>query len=126
MDPADAVLAERIGGAMKLVVDALVPAERAALVLHGVFGYPFSEISAVLGRSDAAARQLASRARRKLRGAPEPAAERAAAEENRRVVDAFLAAARDGKVTELMVLLAPAEPRLSLNGSTAPAARIRW
>jgi RNA polymerase sigma-70 factor (ECF subfamily) len=108
VDPeADAVLAERIGGAMNLVVDALVPAERAAFVLHDVFGYPFTEISAVLGRSDAAVRQLASRARRKLRGAPEPAAQRAAAEENRRVVDAFLAAARDGKVADLMALLAP-------------------
>jgi RNA polymerase sigma-70 factor, ECF subfamily len=108
VDPeADAVLAERIGGAMNLVVDALVPAERAAFILHDVFGYPFTEISAVLGRSDAAVRQLASRARRKLRGAPEPATERAAAEENRRVVDAFLAAARGGEVTELLGLLAP-------------------
>lgn len=107
-DPeADAVLAERVSGAMKLVVDALVPAERAAFILHDVFGYPFAEISAVLGRSDAAVRKLASRARRKLQGAPEPAAERAAAEENRRVVDAFLAAARGGKVAELVALLAP-------------------
>jgi RNA polymerase sigma-70 factor (ECF subfamily) len=92
---------------MNLVVDALVPAERAAFILHDVFGYPFTEISAVLGRSDAAVRQLASRARRKLRGASEPAAERAAAEENRRVVDAFVAAARGGEVTELLALLAP-------------------
>ena len=69
VDPeADALLAERMGGAMQVVLDDLAPAERAAFVLHDVFGYPFDEISAVLGRSGAAVRQLASRARRKLQG----------------------------------------------------------
>lgn len=104
---ADALVADQVGAALDVVVDALVPAERAAFVLHDVFGYPFAEVSAMLGRSDAAVRQLASRARRKVQGAPEPAADKAAAEQNRRVVDAFLAAAQSGRVDELMALLAP-------------------
>src|SRR6185437_1176678 len=63
VDPeADALLAEKMGGAMQVVIDALAPAERAAFVLHDVFGYPFDEISLVLGRSGTAVRQLASRA----------------------------------------------------------------
>jgi RNA polymerase sigma-70 factor (ECF subfamily) len=107
-DPeADALLADQVGVAMHVLVDALVPAERAAFILHDVFGYPFVEISEILGRSDAAVRQLASRARRKVRNTPEPAAERAATEATRRVVDAFTAAARSGEVTELLALLAP-------------------
>ena len=68
-DPeADALLAETVGGAMQVVLDALAPAERAAFVLHDIFGYPFEEISEVLGRSGTAVRQLASRARRKVQG----------------------------------------------------------
>ena len=71
IDPeAEALLAEQLGGAMQVVIEALEPAERAALVLHDVFGYPFDDISAVLGRSNTAVRQLASRARRKVQGAP--------------------------------------------------------
>jgi RNA polymerase sigma factor (sigma-70 family) len=108
VDPAaDALLAERIGGAMEVVLDALAPAERAAFVLHDVFGYPFDEISAVLGRSGTAVRQLASRARRKVQGAPEPVAAQAARAESRRVVAAFLAAARGGDLATLLLLLAP-------------------
>ncbi len=108
VDPeADALLAERVGGAMQVVLDALAPAERAAFVLHDVFGYPFDEISAVLGRSGTAVRQLASRARRKVQGAPEPVAVQAARAESRRVVDAFLAAARGGNLATLLSLLAP-------------------
>jgi RNA polymerase sigma-70 factor (ECF subfamily) len=104
----DALLAERTGGAMQIVLDTLVPAERAAFVLHDVFGYPFDEISAVMGRSGTAVRQLASRARRKIQGAPEPvAAETAARAESRRVVSAFLAAARGGDLATLLLLLAP-------------------
>jgi RNA polymerase sigma factor (sigma-70 family) len=107
-DPeADALLAESMGGAMQVVLDALGPAERAAFVLHDVFGYPFDEISAVMGRSGTAVRQLASRARRKVQGAPEPAAARAARADSRRVVDAFLAASRGGDLAALMLLLAP-------------------
>ena len=108
VDPeADALLAETMGGAMQVVLDALAPAERAAFVLHDVFGYPFDEISAVLGRSGTAVRQLASRARRKVQGAPEPVAAQAARAQSRRVVDAFLAAARGGDLATLLLLLAP-------------------
>lgn len=108
IDPeADAVLAERVSGAMQVVLDTLAPAERAAFVLHDVFGYPFEEISEVLGRSVTAVRQLASRARRKVRGTPETAPEQAAREESRRVVDAFVTAARGGELATLLTLLAP-------------------
>jgi RNA polymerase sigma-70 factor, ECF subfamily len=108
VDPeADALLAETMGGAMQVVLDALAPAERAAFVLHDVFGYPFDEISAVLGRSGTAVRQLASRARRKVQGAPEPVAAQTARAESRRVVDAFLAAAQGGDLATLLSLLAP-------------------
>ncbi len=108
VDPeADALLAERMGGAMQIVVDALAPAERAAFVLHDVFGYPFDEVSAVMGRSGTAVRQLASRARRKVQGAPEPAAAAAERTESRQVVTAFLTAARGGELATLLSLLAP-------------------
>jgi RNA polymerase sigma factor (sigma-70 family) len=108
VDPeAGALLAERMGGAMEVVLDTLAPAERAAFVLHDVFGYPFDEISSVLGRSGTAVRQLASRARRKVEGAPEPAEAQAARDESRRVVDAFLAASRGGDLSTLLLLLAP-------------------
>lgn len=107
-DPADdALFAERVGGALQVVLDTLAPAERAAFVLHDVFGYPFDEISAVLGRSGTAVRQLASRARRKVQGEPEPAAARAAQADSRRVVAAFLDAARGGDLATLLLLLAP-------------------
>ena len=108
VDPeADALLAERVDGAMQIVLDTLAPVERAAFVLHDVFGYPFDEISAVLGRSTTAVRQLASRARRKVQGAPEAAAEQAARAESREVVGAFLTAARGGDLATLLALLAP-------------------
>ncbi|HWD52445.1 MAG TPA: sigma-70 family RNA polymerase sigma factor [Acidimicrobiales bacterium] len=108
VDPeTDALLAESVGGAMQVVIDALAPTERAAFVLHDVFGYPFDEISAVLGRSGTAVRQLASRARRKVQGAPEPVGAQSARAESRRVVEAFLTAARGGDLTALLSLLAP-------------------
>jgi RNA polymerase sigma-70 factor (ECF subfamily) len=108
VDPeADALLADRVSGAMQVVLDTLAPAERAAFVLHDVFGYPFDEISAVLGRSGTAVRQLASRARRKVEGAPEAVAAQAERAESRRVVEAFLAAARGGDLATLLSLLAP-------------------
>ena len=100
---ADALLADQVGGAMQIVLDALQPAERAAFVLHDVFGYAFDEISEILGRSGTAVRQLASRARRKVQGLPEPTARA----ESRRVVDAFLVATRGGDLTTLLSLLAP-------------------
>lgn len=108
IDPeADVLLAERIDGAMQIVLDTLAPAERAAFVLHDLFGYSFDEISAILGRSGTAVRQLASRARRKVRGVGEPTAEQTARVETRRVVAAFLAAARGGELATLLSLLAP-------------------
>src|SRR5665213_1326575 len=108
VDPAaDALLAELTGDAMQVVLDVLAPAERAAFVLHDVFGYPFDDVSAIMGRSSTAVRQLASRARRKVQGVPEPAVSRAARVENRRVVDAFLTAARGGELATLLSLLAP-------------------
>jgi RNA polymerase sigma factor (sigma-70 family) len=107
IDPeADVLLAEKAGRAMGIVLETLAPAERAAFVLHDVFGYPFDEISAIMGRSGTAVRQLASRARRKVQGAPE-SAEAAERDESQRVVEAFLDAARGGDVATLLLLLAP-------------------
>ncbi|MDA8025894.1 MAG: sigma-70 family RNA polymerase sigma factor [Actinomycetota bacterium] len=108
MDPeADALLAEQVGDAMQVVFEALAPAERAAFVLHDVFGYSFDEISAIMGRSEVAVRQLASRARRKVQGIAEPKDPQRALEENQRVVGAFLRAARGGDLMTLLSLLAP-------------------
>jgi RNA polymerase sigma-70 factor (ECF subfamily) len=108
VDPeADALLAEKTGDAMQVVLDALAPAERAAFVLHDIFGYPFEEITAIMGRSGSAVRQLASRARRKVQGVPEPGASRAARADSHRIVDAFLTAARGGDLATLLSLLAP-------------------
>ena len=108
VDPeADALLAEMTGDALQVVLESLAPAERAAFVLHDVFGYPFDEVSAVMGRSGTAVRQLASRARRKVQGRPEPAASRTTRVENRQIVDAFLSAARGGDLATLLSLLAP-------------------
>ena len=104
---ADALFAERVSDAMQIVLDTLAPAERAAFVLHDVFGYPFEEISAIMGRSSTAVRQLASRARRKVQGAPEPVTSQRARAESRRVVSAFLTAARGGDLATLLTLLAP-------------------
>src|SRR5664280_3472321 len=108
VDPeADALLAEMTGDALQVILEALAPAERAAFVLHDVFGYPFDEVSAVMGRSSTAVRQMASRARRKVQGVPEPAASQAARAESQRIVDAFLTAARGGEIGTLLSLLAP-------------------
>ncbi len=103
----DALLAEQVAGAMQVVLDVLSPAERVALVLHDAFDYPFDEISAILGRSGTAVRQLASRARRKAQAAPEPAAEQTMRAEHGHVVDAFLTAAHGGDLATLLALLAP-------------------
>jgi RNA polymerase sigma-70 factor, ECF subfamily len=104
--PADEVeLAESVGVAMLVVLETLTPAERLAFVLHDMFGVPFDEIAEIVGRSPAAARQLASRARRRVRGAaPPPDADLA---EQRRVVDAFLAASRAGDFEALVAVLDP-------------------
>jgi RNA polymerase sigma factor (sigma-70 family) len=104
--PADeAVLADSVGLAMLVVLDTLTPAERLAFVLHDMFGVTFDEIAAILDRSEAATRQLASRARRRVRGAtPRTDPD---LREQRRVVDAFLAAARAGDFEGLVQVLDP-------------------
>jgi RNA polymerase sigma factor (sigma-70 family) len=104
---ADLDLADQIGEAMQIVLDTLAPVERAAFVLHDVFGYSFEEISVVLGRSLTAVRQLASRARRKVQRTPESIEDKAARTESRHIVDAFLVAARGGDLAVMLSLLAP-------------------
>jgi RNA polymerase sigma factor (sigma-70 family) len=100
-----ALLADGIGLAMLVVLETLTPAERIAFVLHDTFGLPFEEIAPIVERSPAAARQLASRARRRVRGeATLPAADPA---RQREVVDAFLAASRDGNLEALLTVLDP-------------------
>jgi RNA polymerase sigma-70 factor (ECF subfamily) len=100
----EAVLSEAVGLAMLVVLDQLSPPERLAFVLHDVFGVSFDEIGRIAGRSTEAARQLASRARRRVREAPAPDADLAL---QRRVVDAFLAAARAGDMAALLEVLDP-------------------
>jgi RNA polymerase sigma-70 factor (ECF subfamily) len=110
IDPADgtdpeheALLADSVGLALLVVLETLTPPERLAFVLHDMFAVPFEEIAPIVGRSPAAARQLASRARRRVRGAaPPPDADLAGQWE---VVDAFLAAARSGDFDALVAVL---------------------
>jgi len=101
----DAALADSVGLALLVVLETLAPAERTAFVLHDMFGVAFEEIAAILDRSPAAARQLASRARRRVRGAASvPSSDLAT---QRRVVDAFFAAAHDGDFEGLLPVLDP-------------------
>jgi RNA polymerase sigma factor (sigma-70 family) len=100
-----ALLADSVGLALLVVLDTLAPAERLAFVLHDMFDVPFEEIAPIVGRSPAAARQLASRARRRVRGAE--AAPDADHARQRAVVDAFLAAARGGDFQALLAMLDP-------------------
>jgi RNA polymerase sigma factor (sigma-70 family) len=101
----EALLADSVGLALLVVLETLTPAERLAFVLHDMFAVPFDEIAAIVDRSPQATRQLASRARRRVRGAsPAPDADLDA---QRRVVDAFLAAARDGDFDALVAVLHP-------------------
>jgi len=101
----EAVLADSVGIALLLVLDTLAPAERLAFVLHDMFAMPFDEIARIEGCSPAAARQLASRARRRVQGAT-PASD-ADLSRKRAVVDAFLAASRGGDFDALLALLDP-------------------
>jgi RNA polymerase sigma factor (sigma-70 family) len=104
-DPEDeAVLADSVGLALLVVLDTLTPPERLAFVLHDMFAMPFTEVGAVLGRSTDATRQLASRARRRVRGAPNPDRADDLARQ-REVAAAFLAAARGGDMNALVALL---------------------
>jgi RNA polymerase sigma factor (sigma-70 family) len=101
----EALLADSVGLALLVVLETLSPAERLAFVLHDMFAVPFDEIAPIVDRSPEAARQLASRARRRVRGAnPVPDADLTAQQE---VVDAFLAAARDGDFDALVSVLDP-------------------
>jgi RNA polymerase sigma factor (sigma-70 family) len=102
----EALLAEGIGLALLVVLDTLTPAERVAFVLHDMFAMPFDQVAAVVGRSPAAAKMLASRARRRVQGTaavPDPDLTR-----QRAVVDAFLAASRGGDFDALLAVLDPA------------------
>src|SRR3954453_12456701 len=100
----EALLGDSVGLAMLVVLDSLTPAERVAFVLHDVFAVPFDEIAAIVGRTPTAARQLASRARRRVQGAPVPDVD---LDGQWVVVDAFLAAARDGDFERLLTVLDP-------------------
>lgn len=104
-DPeAEMTLADSVGPALLAVLETLAPDERVAFVLHDMFDLPFEEIAPIVGRSLAAARQLASRARRRVRGAALPESDLA---RHREVVNAFLAASRDGDFDALLAVLAP-------------------
>jgi RNA polymerase sigma-70 factor (ECF subfamily) len=106
VDPEEeALLADSIGPALLVILHTLPPAERLAFVLHDIFAVPFGDVAAIVGRSPAAARQLASRARRRVQGVPpvlgiEPSRQRS-------IVESFLAAARDGDFEALMKALDP-------------------
>jgi RNA polymerase sigma-70 factor (ECF subfamily) len=117
----DAVLADSVGLALLVVLETLSPAERLAFVLHDVFAVPFDEIAEVAGRTPAAARQLASRARRRVReGSPNPDADLVV---QRRVVDAFLAASRAGDFEGLVRVLDPDVVFRTDGGGVGPLAR---
>lgn len=101
----EAMLAESVGLALMVVLQKLDPAERIAFVLHDMFGLPFDEIAPIVERSPDAARQLASRARRRVQGAPNPPETNLSSQ--RAVVDAFLAASRKGDLQGLLAVLDP-------------------
>jgi len=118
LDPEhEALLADSVGLALFVVLEQLTPPERLAFVLHDTFAVPFDEIAAILDRSPDAARQLASRARRRVRGAipseTDPGAER-------EVVEAFIAAGRSGDFAALVALL---DPDVVLRADSGPGAR---
>ncbi|MFI5907511.1 sigma factor-like helix-turn-helix DNA-binding protein [Dactylosporangium sp. NPDC051541] len=115
--------ADAVGLALLIVLDTLKPGERVAFVLHDAFGVPFDELAAILGRTPAAARQLASRGRRRARAAPVPDSD---LRRQRTVVQAFLAAARDGDFAGLLAVLDPdvallAHPDITLRGAETVA-----
>ncbi len=130
IDPADgtdpeheALLADSVGLALIVVLETLTPPERLAFVLHDMFAVPFEEIAPIVERSPDAARQLASRARRRVRGnAPIPDADLTAQWE---VVEAFLAAARDGDFDRLVAVLDPDVVLRADSGPTGPTREVR-
>ena len=102
----EALLADSIGAALLILLDTLSPAERVAFVLHDTFDLPFEEIAAIVGKSPEATRQLASRARRRVRGASP--SDNAASQRHDELVRAFLQASRAGNFSALLALLDPA------------------
>ena len=120
MDPEfAAILADSVGLALLVVLDTLSPAERLAFVLHDMFAVPFDEIAPIIGRSSAATRQLASRARRRIQATPVPDTD---LNRQREAVDAFFAATRDGDFEALMEVLDPdVVRRADFGGAPAPA-----
>ena len=127
-----AVMAESVGLALLVVLESLTPAERLAFVLHDVFDMRFDEVGQSMGRTEGATRQLASRARRRVRGAPRPDPDLGV---QHRAVSAFLAAARNGDFEALLEVLAPdvvvrfdlgpdREPRPTLTGARTVAANV--
>jgi RNA polymerase sigma factor (sigma-70 family) len=121
INPEDqAVLADSVGLALLVVLESLAPAERLAFVLHDMFDVPFDEIASIVGRSPAATRQLASRARRRVKGAaPVPDIDLA---RQREVVDAFLAASRDGDFEAMVAVLDPDVVLRADRGAAPPGA----
>jgi RNA polymerase sigma factor (sigma-70 family) len=116
----EALLADSVGLALLVVLETLPPAERLAFVLHDMFDVPFDEIAPIVGRSEAAARQLASRARRRVRGAaPKPDVDLS---RQREVVDAFLAAARKNDFDALLAVLDPDVVLRADRGAMPPGA----
>ena len=109
----DVVLADSVGLALLVVLETLRPTERLAFVLHDMFAVPFEEIGQIIGKSADATKMLASRARRKVQGTPQPTDER---HQRRAVVDAFLAAARSGDFEGLLRVL---DPDVTLRSHTA-------
>jgi|SRR6266568_5130494 len=120
----EALLADSVGLALLVVLDSLTPAERLAFVLHDMFELPFEEIAPMVGRTPAAARQLASRARRRVKGAEIPAPDPDLARQ-REVVDAFFAAARAGDFDALVQVLDPDVVLRADFGAGRPPAVIR-
>jgi RNA polymerase sigma factor (sigma-70 family) len=119
LDPEqEALLGDSIGLALLVVLDALTPAERVSFVLHDVFAVPFDEIAPIVGRTPTASRQLASRARRRVQGAPVPDVD---LDGQWAVVDAFLAAARAGDFERLLAVLDPDVVLRSDGGAARPA-----
>src|SRR5262249_2924771 len=114
----EALLADSVGLALLVVLDTLDPAERLAFVLHDIFDMPFDEIAPIVERSAEAARQLASRARRRVQG--KPAVPSADFTRQREVIDAFLAASRRGDFDALLALLDP-DVVLRIDGAALPS-----
>jgi RNA polymerase sigma factor (sigma-70 family) len=115
----EAMLADSVGLAMLVVLDTLPPAERVAFVLHDTFGLPFGEIAAITGRTPASARQLASRARRRIHGSERP---RPRLARQREVAQAFMAAARGGDLAALIEVLDP-DVVLRADAAASPSGR---